>query len=167
MRNAIIIFVALAGASLAHGAADKLAPELRDLKPESKVDVIVKYRQTPTAAQHRKLLERGGELKHNLDIVRAAHYSISAKQLDDLSNDPDIEFISPDRAVTAAGNALYTGNPDYGWRTVGADLATSVFGLDGSGIGIALIDSGVDVLQDLKEGSGHDRVVYRTTLPAR
>src|ERR1700686_4052442 len=140
MRNALITFMAFAMAGLADASAHKLAPELRDLKAESQVDVIVQFRQTPTQAHHRKLLERGGQLKHNLDIVRAAHYSISAEQLDDLSNDPDIEFISPDRAVTATGNSLYTGAPDYGWRTVGADVATNVFGLDGSGIGIALID---------------------------
>jgi len=60
-----------------------------------------------------------------------------------------VEFISPDRAVSATASAAYTGNPDCGWRTVGADLATNTFGLDGTGIGIALIDSGIDQLADL------------------
>ena len=138
MRNVLITFMALTAAGLAQAAAQKLAPELRNLKTESRVDVIVQFRHTPTQAQHRKLLKRGGQLKDNLDIVRAAHYSISAKELEALSNDPDIEFISGDQDVKVTANSLYTGNPDYGWRTVGADLATNVFGLDGSGIGTAL-----------------------------
>jgi hypothetical protein len=28
---------------------------------------------------------------------------------------------------------IYTGSPDYGWKTVGADLAKTVFSVDGTG----------------------------------
>jgi serine protease AprX len=166
-RPIVITLLTLWTANLGHAASDKLAPELQNLRSEDSVDVIVQYRQVPTEAHHRRILERGGELKHTLDIIRGAHYSISASQLEVLSNDPDVEFVSPDRTLTATANPLYTGSPDYGWRTVGADLAGSVFGLDGSGVGIALIDSGVGVLNDLKDAGGHDRVVYRATLSPR
>jgi serine protease AprX len=129
---------------------EKLSPELRNLPPEVTVDVIVQYRQAPTLARHKQTLAQGGELKHDLEIIRSAHYSIAAKQLEPLAADPDVEYISPDRKVFATWSqwgigdtAIYTGNPDYGWRTVGADLAASSFGVDGTGVGVAVIDSGV------------------------
>ena len=65
--------------------------------------------------------------------------------------------------------------PDYGWEAVGANLATSVFGLDGSGIGIAIIDSGANNDQDVKNLEGRadsctrpvwSRIPTRTTTMA-
>jgi serine protease AprX len=47
---------------------------------------------------------------------------------------------------------------------VGADLATSVFGVDGTGIGIAMIDSGINDSDDLKDAQGHNRIVYKASL---
>ena len=123
---------------MGQASGDKLAAELQNVDDlDASVDVIVQYKHAPTEAHHRRVSERGGQLQRRLNIIRAAHYSISARQLEALSKDPDVEFISPDRVVFATADAVYTGNPDYGWRTVGADLATSVFGLDGTGVGIA------------------------------
>jgi len=119
---------------------------------------------TRTRRDHRRVLERGGQLKRNLDIIRAAHYSVPARQIEALSKDPDVEFISPDRAVFSTATPVYTGNPDYGWRTAGADLATSVFGVDGTGVGIAMIDSGINDSDDLKDAMGHNRIVYKASL---
>lgn len=111
--------------------------------------MIIQFKQAPTPRNHARESAAGGELKRNLDIIRGAHYTISAGQLKKLSDDPDVRFISPDRVVHATAAApVYSGNPDYGWRTVGADLATSVFGVDGTGVGIALIDSGVNDSND-------------------
>lgn len=160
MRLAVILLMMSAAIHTA-AAQDKLAPELRQIETGATADVIVQYRQGPTALQHRRVLDGGGELRSELAVIHAAHYSIPASQLEALSNDPDVEYISPDRVVTATSSSVYTGSPDYGWRTVGADLATSVFGLDGTGIGIALIDSGVDAFIDLQDAQGRDRVVYR------
>ena len=98
--------------------------------------------------------------------MRAAHYSIAADQLQTLSEQPGIEFIGPDRPVRAAGTAEYTGNPDYGWETVGPDLMANIFTLNGAGVGIALLDSGSNNIQDIKSQQGQSRVVYATSLVA-
>src|ERR1700726_2965885 len=139
MRLMIVSVIAIWTASFGQGAEQKIAEELRNKAPDEMVDVIVQFRHPATDAHHRRMLERGAQLKHNLDIIQAAHYSLSAKRLEAISEDPDVEFISPDRAIQATA---YTGNPDYGWRTVGADMGTSVFNVDGHGIGVAVIDSG-------------------------
>ena len=57
-----------------------------------------------------------------------------------LEQDPDVVYISPDRAVTAS--------LDYTQPTVGANLALQA-GFDGSGVTIALIDSGLQGRPDL------------------
>jgi hypothetical protein len=63
MRNALITFMALTAAGLAQAAAQKLAPELRNLKAESRVDVIIQFRQTPTQANT-------GNFSHEADSSR-------------------------------------------------------------------------------------------------
>jgi len=163
MRPAAILLM-MSAAIQTMVAQDKLAPELRHLTTGATADVIVQYRAGPTALHHRRVLDAGGQLRSELAVIHAAHYSIPASQLEALSNDPDVEYISPDRVVTATASNVYTGSPDYGWRTVGADLATSVFGLDGSGIGIAVIDSGANNDADVKDLQGHSRIVYQTSL---
>src|SRR5450755_2208145 len=168
MRLTILIFVALTTASLGQAASHKLSPELQGISSDASVDVIVKYRQAPTAAQHSRITARGGEFKLSLDIIRAAHYSIPAGQLEALANDSDVESISLDNPIFAtwkpAFPVIYTGSPDFGYKTVGADLAKSVFGMDGTGIGIAMIDSGIVDSDDLKDAQGHNRTVYKASL---
>ena len=165
MRLTLTVLIALLIPSFGQANSAKLAPELQGLAPDATVDVIIQFKQTPTALQHATVSALGGQLKRNLDIIRGAHYSVPARQLEALSNDPEIVFISADRAVFATGSvAPYTGNPDFGWRTAGADLAASVFGVDGTGIGIAVVDSGVNINEDLQDTQERSRIVYAASL---
>ncbi len=170
MRLIVSILTTLSIAGLGQAANHKLSAELQGIAPDAAVDVIVKYRQAPTAAHHSRITARGGEFKQNLDIIGAAHYSIPAGELEALSDDPDVESISPDHPVFATWKPvyplIYTGKPDYGWKTAGADLAKSVFGVDGTGIGIAMIDSGINDSDDLKDAQQHTRIVYKASLIA-
>src|ERR1700722_20237667 len=166
MRYFSILFLLAGSFSVARGAEAKVDAELKGLNSNQNIDVIIQYRSTPTEAHYHRVLARGGHLKHNLDIIRAAQYTVPADQLQALSDDPDVEFIAPDRSVTATADSAYTGSPDYGWRTVGADLAGSVFALDGTGVGIALIDSGTNNSNDLKNAQNKNRLVYQTSVVA-
>jgi serine protease AprX len=164
IQGAAITLIAVTGLALAQAPEVKISPELRNLESQAQVDVIVQYRQTPTETNHRRVLARGGELKHDLPIIRGAHYSIPSSELESLAQDPNVESISPDRTVFSTANSIYTGSPDFGWRTVGADLATSVLGVDGTGVGIALIDSGINDNTDLTDAQQHSRIVYKASL---
>jgi hypothetical protein len=86
MRITIFLLTTLSVAGLAQAASHKLHVELQGVASDASVDVIVKYREAPTAAHQGKILARGGELKGNLEIIRAAHYSIAARDLEELSN---------------------------------------------------------------------------------
>jgi serine protease AprX len=164
MQHSVLLLLLASGLSAAEGPGGKLDPALVDLSSSTQsIDVIVQYRHIPTEADHNRAAARGGELRHSLGIIRAAHYAIPANQLQALADDPNVEFIAPDRAVKGLATNSYIGSPDYGWHTVGADLATSVYGLNGAGVGIALLDSGINNDPDLN-GTIGSRIVYSTSL---
>ncbi len=134
-RLAVLSLIALlaAGLSFADGKKHKLSKDLDALKGGhngATVDVIMQFNQTPTVAHHQKVQSKGGVLKTNLDFIKGAHYSVPVESLDDLADDPDVAYVSPDREVR--------GSLDYVTSAVGANVAWSVYGLDGTGIGVAL-----------------------------
>src|SRR6266853_3473576 len=156
-RLALLTLITLlaAGLSFADGKKHKLSKDLDAFKGGhngATVDVIIQFNQTPTAAHHQKVQNKGGVLKTNLDFIKGAHYSVPVEALDALADDPDVAFISPDREVS--------GSLDYVTSAVGANVAWSVYGLDGTGIGVAIIDSGIHKSSDFKDASGKNRVLY-------
>jgi serine protease AprX len=157
-RLACLALVTLlaAGLALANGNHHKLSKELEALKGGdggATVDVIIQFNQTPTAAHHQKVQNKGGILKRTLSIVKGAHYSIPVTALEALANDPDVAFISPNRPVNGA--------LDHVVRAVNADIALAQ-GWDGTGVSIAVVDSGVGLHDDLytDRGTVAPRVVY-------
>src|SRR2546430_13554688 len=101
MYSKLSVVILLSATMYGQRINHKLAEELRGVTPDATLDVIVQYRQTPAETNHRKVHAGGGQLKRNLDVIRAAHYTISARQLESLSQDPDVEFVSPDRPLFA------------------------------------------------------------------
>ena len=82
-------------------------------------------------------------------------YSMTAAQVHELANNPEVVYVSLDRKIAAT--------MDYANPAVDAQLALAA-GFDGTGVGIALIDSGVTEVKDLDSPgpglSGRSRVVY-------
>ncbi len=149
-RVLLSIFVLLfaAGLSLAGGNKHKLSKDLDALKrgPHgTTVDVIVQYKVTPTDAQHLRVQGRGGVLRTKLDAIKGAHYSVPVESLDALANDPDVAYISPNRPLSGTS----TSKLDYAPETVNAPVAWQQWGLDGTGVGVAVIDSGIYPVGDL------------------
>src|SRR5213595_4285773 len=144
---ALIVLLA-AGTSLADGKKHKLSKELDALKGGhngATVDVIIQFNQTPTAAHHQKVQNKGGALKTKLDVIKGAHYSVPADSLKDLEKDPDVAYISPNRPLSGTA----TSTLDYTPEAVNAPAAWRQWRLDGTGIGVAVIDSGVSAVGDL------------------
>ena len=130
----------------------KIARHLQHVDPDSTVDVIVQYKNDATDDRIERVVRRGGRLKARLSAIRGAAFRTPASMLSDLENDPDVAYVSPDYEVRAT--------LDESNETVGATIAQQ-YGLDGSGIGIAVIDSGVAAHRDLNDSStGLSRVVY-------
>ena len=71
-------------------------------------------------------------------MVRGLVYSIPASAIEALSEDPEVDYISPERPVHTAAPAV-------------AAAVAHQYGWNGSGIGVSVIDSGVSNHPDLKE----------------
>ena len=124
----------------------KLSVELSTKDPLTQVNVIVLWKHKPTELSHLKVISRGGLLRRRYTSLLSGAYTLPAAALHDLANDPEVAFIVPDRAVHP--------KLDYTAAAVNAAAAWSS-NLTGSGIGIALIDSGVNANTDLRS-----RIVY-------
>ncbi len=149
-RLAVLALIALlsAGLSIADGNKHKLSKDLDVLKGGhngATVDVIIQFNQTPTDAHHQKVHNMGGVLKTKLDVIKGAHYSVPTGSLEDLEKDPDVAYISPNRSLSGTA----TSTLDYARESVNAPVALQQWGLDGTGIGVAVIDSGVTAVGDL------------------
>jgi len=105
------------------------------------------------------LLRRGDvKTKGRLDGLGARVVELPARLVEELSEKSGVRFVSPDRETVAFGHVSLT---------TGADLVhdaslTNPTGLDGSGIGIAVLDSGIDTshMAFLSEKGNTRRVVY-------
>src|SRR5258708_12894836 len=132
-----LITMLVAGLCLADGNKHKLSNDLEALKggkSGATVDVIIQFSQTPTDAHHQKVQSKGGVLKTKLDFIKGAHYSVPVESLDALVDDPDIIYISPDRRLSGAlDNTAAAVNAKAAWQA----------GWDGTGIGVAVLDSGI------------------------
>src|SRR3989454_10897541 len=123
--------------SLAFAAHHKVAPDLQNGVYDPAVDVIIQFRRTPTHVQRGKVQKKGGVLRGKLDAIKGALYSLPVNALEAVADDPDVVYISPDRPLSGASTL------DYTPETVNAPVAWNTYGLDGTGIGVALIDSGI------------------------
>jgi len=121
------------------------------------IDVIVQFKVTPRTENYKRMTARGALIKSRLHGIRAASFRLPASAIAQLEKDPDVLYVTPDRSLN-----LKNDNEPYE-PAVLADIAAQQFAVNGAGIGIALIDSGVSDHPDLHSGST-SRVVYNQSF---
>jgi hypothetical protein len=118
--------------------------------PSAVVDVIVQFK-TPPTRQELKDIGSYGQLKKQFDGIKAINVQLTRKKVNKLMNDPNVLYVSPNRPAT--------GSLDIVDATVFATYAWQ-FAWDGTGIGVAVVDSGVTLKRDLMAPNGvNSRVV--------
>jgi serine protease AprX len=142
--------------------AGKFAPDLAPAVERAQqgtagnetVKVIVQYKQVPQAEQEGRVQRLGARLNHRLGVVKGIALTIPVSALPALEADPEILSVSVDHPMKGLDDV--------------SDLATSVnaawtAGYNGAGVGVAVIDSGInDSHPDLWNSSeSKTRVVYR------
>ena len=121
----------------------KLAAELKGQQTTTAVNVIVQYKVHPGSKHLNSLTQHGGASNASLDAINGLAVSLPANQLKDLANDPDVAYISPDRPVQRyLSNTAPAVNAGYAWS----------LGFDGTGIGVAVIDSGIQDFSKIPPG---------------
>ena len=169
-RLSVLLLVLLAEAAFAqrwNRQADsegfsrgRLSPELtrvlanRNVTSTTKtVKVIVQYRQRPVAAHFSRMQKLGGRLHGKLQLIRSAVFTIPVSALSALEADPDVVSVSIDHPLN--------GLDDYADAAANVSAAWNA-GFDGTGVGVAVIDSGInDNHLDLWDSTQtQSRVVY-------
>jgi hypothetical protein len=147
-KNALLLLFSSLLCSGASAPKSKVAPDFASVDPNTQVNVIVQWKNTPDDVRNEKVRDRGGKLRSLHQSIKAASYSMPASMVNDLANDPDVARIVPDRRITS--------KLDYSTTAVNA-VAAWARNLDGKGVGVAVIDSGMLQNGDLTKGN---TVVY-------
>jgi serine protease AprX len=161
---AVVLALVPAAAQASNGHRNgKLSADLSNfpINPDGTVSVIIQFNQTPKAQHFADLAAHGGRMRFLLDHINGAAYRIPVKALAWLQNHPDVAYVTPDRPNRVAWSGNSGNGPDDDIPAVMDDVASQQFGLDGTGVGVAIIDSGVFNHDDLQKASGAgSRVVY-------
>ncbi len=134
-------------------AAAKIAPDLKGVDREASIDVIVQFKNDAGASD---LAADGVTAKSDLPLVHAQLVTVKGGNLTNLASHSSVAYISPNRPVKGALDHVIT--------AVNGDLAYAS-GWDGTGIGIAVIDSGVSGVYDLNSDNNQSsRVAYNQSF---
>jgi serine protease AprX len=116
----------------------------------------------PSNAHLKGMQGRGATIKSKFHSIRAVTMRVPVSMLAELANDPNVAYITPDRTQKMTANPV---TEEFA-TAVEADVAASQYAFDGTGVGVALIDSGIAVHPDLNNASGVSRVVYSQSFVA-
>jgi serine protease AprX len=149
MKNFLRSLTLIAFASVVL-AGSKTAPDL-PTNSNSPIDVIVQYKTAPTKNEL-KQLGPYGQIKKQFVHLNAVSVSLTTAQIQTVSQDPNVAYISPNRPTHGA--------LDITTAAVNANIAWGL-GYTGTGVGVAVIDSGIYAHDDLKTADGtRSRIVF-------
>ena len=132
------------------------------LGSNSTVTVIVQYQQMPSSTNLKTAQSAGAKIGRKLPTINAVTMTIPASMLTALGADPNVIYVTPDRRISMTSTPV---TEQFG-TAVEADVAASQYALDGTGIGVAIIDSGIADHPDLHNSIGATRVVYSQSFVA-
>ncbi|MBK9941255.1 MAG: S8 family peptidase [Kouleothrix sp.] len=168
--NRLLIAFALVAAVLAHvPALPRVAGPLRadstllamaTRQPASRVSVIVRTLVADQSAE-RWVAERGGTVTSNLPIINGFAAELPAQQITGLARLASVAWVSRDAPVESAVCSSCVSAANLVNNYIYAIHANQVWagGLQGQGIGVAVVDSGINLKNDLLAPSGVSRVV--------
>ncbi len=140
MKKILAIFMAAAGAYSASAKHSKISADL-DVTTSNPVPVIVQF--TNSAGNDKLVTALGGALLSPLRSIKGGLYNVPGSALSALANNSQVAFISPDRPISAKlDNTAAATNAHAAWSA----------GFNGAGVGVAVIDSGINVSGDLNGG---------------
>jgi len=124
--------------------------------PLGSANLIVQFKTAPSSLDLLQITLLGGTIQHQYSSIPAVAVNLPLAQVLTLANLLNVSFITPDRMLLSS--------LDYTAAAVNASTALQ-YGLDGSGVGVAVIDSGIYEHPDLQNASGTaSRVVYRESF---
>ncbi len=151
MRKTLLLTLFLASTTLFAAPGTKLAPDTAQAASATgSVQVIIQWSETTGADTQSKIKQVGGSVIKEFHYISAGVYQIPASAIGTLDNDPAVSYITLDRQVRhkLAYSAAAINAPAV-WKA----------GWTGKGIGVAVIDSGINTSADLGAGP-NSSIVY-------
>jgi subtilisin family serine protease len=108
----------------------------------SRVTVIVQLGGLPTQSLISFLMRVGIRLKGQYAMLNSFALELPAASVNMLANFPEVRSVSRDREVTMTGHVTATTGADA-VRTLRTGRGNSTMTVDGTGVGIAVLDSGI------------------------
>ncbi len=141
------------GARIATELSGMLSQAKQGLGKGKTVRVIVQYKQTPTSSHYATMHGRGARLQTKLHMIKGAAFTIPVSALPALEADPQIASVTIDHPMQLMDDTTDA--------AIGAASAWNA-GFTGAGVGVAVIDSGInDSHPDLWDSTHTtSRVVY-------
>jgi len=160
MKSLVRIILFSLVSSLAFAAGSKVASDMPASTESGMVEVIVQYK-TFAGVQTVDAAGPLGRVRRYFRSIPATHMTVPVSMLRSLASNPQVAYISPNRTSTGFLDATAT-------QTVHADHVWSE-GWDGTGVGVAIIDSGVALKADLATADGSTPAwsSAKTSFPAR
>ena len=139
--------------TFAAAQSSKMSRDLQDMPDGQQANVLIQYYMPPTRIDVNAAKSVGGRNGKALGLVKGYKWAMTPGNVQSLlAKDPNVKYVSVDRPLQGAMNLAAP--------AVGADIARSM-GFDGSGVGVAVIDSGITPVGDLGiPGSKGNRIVY-------
>jgi serine protease AprX len=141
------------GKARGKGRVSRMLDEVvRFVDPDTGIPVIVQTVAEPTEGHFARLHGRGGVVKGRHAAFPGYSATLPAARVSELAEDPEVGHVSLDVPVRAV--------LDVASLAVRADVAlVDSGGLDGSGIGVAVVDTGVQLHPDLVRSNKKNAVV--------
>jgi serine protease AprX len=118
-----------------NGISDDLQRKLRDAAPASRFDVVLTFAPRGSLAAAENAVGPFA-VRHEFRLIRGAAATMTAAQIQALAGRAGVFRIEEDVEVRAVLDAA---RADFG-----ADLAAGTYGVTGAGVGICVVDTGVD-----------------------
>lgn len=144
-----------------NGVSDGLQARMEPMNPNEFIDVIVTFQGPPKGLAHGNVMQQAvGEfqVKQEFTLIHGFLASMTVKQAQALSNHPDVFRIEEDAIVT---RQLYGAANDFG-----VNLARAKYTVNGAGIGICIVDTGIDPAHEQFAGRSiefHDAINGKNT----
>src|SRR5580704_8777039 len=154
---AAVGFVLAGITSLAAFGAARVAPDMPRSAASGTVDIIVQFKSQPNAETLHQV-RTAGQLRRQYRAIPAVHMTVPFSMLGRIASNPQVAYVSPNRTTTSSLDiTTQTVNANQFWPS----------GFDGTGIGVALIDSGVNSKLDLWTADrARSRVVFSESFVA-
>ncbi|MEP7039766.1 MAG: S8 family serine peptidase, partial [Acidobacteriota bacterium] len=144
---------------------DNVSSDLREMMANDttgskRVDVIIQAKDADNTALQAMMAENGVRLQDRIGDSNTMVVSLPTSAVEALAASGSVNYMSPDRRVEMLGHIENTTGA-ASMRSQAATANRAAYTLDGSGVGVAIVDSGMLANhKDFTNASGASRIVF-------